>query len=179
MSIATVQLDFRGSAATPVRWFAWLALLGVVCAVVAIAEHAGALTEEVEALQARQQNLQERLRPAGARKTPAKPDAEALRSIELANGAIDKLSVPWHELLRSFESIRLPHIGLLSLVPNAQERSLRMSGEARSVPDLMAYVERVTALPLLADVHLLGYETVPREGVQVVAFTLSAKWLAR
>jgi hypothetical protein len=171
-----------GSGPSPggwVRWLAWLALAGAALALVALADHASALDTELDVLRARNQLLAERLRPASARKVPPKPDADELRRIELANGAIDKLAVPWDDLLGSLEAIRVPHIGLLSLVPNAQERSMRLSGEARSVPDLMGYVERITALPLLAQVHLLGYETVPRDGAQVISFTLAARWQPR
>ena len=42
--------------------------------------------------------------------------------------------------------------------------------------DLLAYVGRVTEQPALSGVHLLGYNTVLREGVPVVAFTLAATW---
>jgi hypothetical protein len=183
MSLTALQLEFHGPVRTPGGWvraLAWLLLGAAVFGAAAFAEHANTLGEEQDALQSRQQLLQARLRPAQARGfTVPKPDPEELRRIALANAAIDKLSVPWNELLSAFESIRLPHIGLLSLVPNADERSMRMSGEARSVPDLMAYVERVAALPSLAQVHLVGFETVPRDGARVVSFTLFAKWQAR
>jgi hypothetical protein len=67
-------------------------------------------------------------------------------------------------------------MGLLALVPNAQDRSIRLSGETRSVPELLAYVDRVAAQPMLGQVHLLSYDTVPRDGAQVISFTLAARW---
>jgi hypothetical protein len=183
MSLAAPRLEFHGPVRTAGGWvrvLAWCLLGTALLGAAAFAEHAAQLSDERDALQSRQEVLQARLRPLSARSAAApKPDADELRRIAQANAAIDKLSVPWNELLSAFEAIRLPHIGLLSLVPNAEERSMRMSGEARSVPDLMAYVERVTALPALTQVHLVGFETVPRDGARVVSFTLFAKWQAR
>jgi hypothetical protein len=51
-----------------------------------------------------------------------------------------------------------------------------LSGEARSVPDLLAYVDRLAALRTLEEVRLEGYETVVRDGVDVVSFTVAASW---
>jgi hypothetical protein len=182
MSAAPFQLDFsprRRGAARWARWLAWLALGLVAWGVVTLADHAAGRGGEVAVLQQRQESLQRKLNPLQARQAPPKPTPEDARRIELANGAIEKLSVPWAQLLQAFESVRVPRIGLLSLVPNAQERSVRLSGEARTVPDLMVYVARLSALPSLTHVHLVGYDTVLREGAQVVSFTLSATWQAR
>ena len=136
MNIAALELDFRSShhrGGDWARWLAWLALIGTVLGVAALADHAVALGNELDALQAHNQMLEARLRPSGARKTRPQADAEELRRIERVNGAIDKLSVPWHELLQSLESVRATRIGLLSLIPNAQDHSLRLSGEAGTV----------------------------------------------
>jgi hypothetical protein len=63
------------------------------------------------------------------------------------------------------------------MTPDAKERSLRLAGEARTMPELLAYVDRLAAQPGLRQVHLLGYDRVVREGTEVVAFTLLARWV--
>ena len=42
--------------------------------------------------------------------------------------------------------------------------------------ELLAYVDRLAARPELRQVHLLGYNTVQRDGVSAVSFTLAASW---
>ena len=65
------------------------------------------------------------------------------------------------------------------MAPNARDRSLRLTGEIRSIDPLFDYVDRLAAQPALGQVHLQGYSTVVRDGASVVAFTVAGAWLQR
>ena len=104
------------------------------------------------------------------------PDASTLAASRRANAVIDQLSVPWADLFHAVEAADASGLAVLALTPNARDRTLRLAGEARSMGELLAYVERMAAQPTLRQVHLLGYSTAVRDGVSVVTFTLAATW---
>jgi Tfp pilus assembly protein PilN len=169
-----LQLDFHPLSARRARRRAWATLSIVVLCVASAGVRLAQLNEEVDTLEARHEVLAARLHPARARSVTVGP--ELTRRIVSANQAIDELAVPWDSMFRAIESADARGLGVMSLVPNARQRSVRLSGEARSVPELLAYVDRLGALQALDQVRLEGYETVVRDGADVVSFTVAATW---
>jgi len=176
MRVAPLQLDFRGPATSAWRWLGWALLgLGAVVAV-AVADRYEHLSREHDAVQSRAEQLGNRLRAAPPDRGRAQPDAQTLADIRRANLIVDELTVPWDDLFDAVEAADVRPLGLLALTPNARDRSLRVAGEARSIADLLGYVDRMASQPALSQVHLLSYNTVVRDGISVVSFTLAASW---
>lgn len=170
-------LDFHPSSTRKRRWGEWVLL---VAALVGVALFAGALARSrgaIETQEARLDLLTARLRPARPRAESVGP--ELAHRIAAANQLVDELAVPWNALFDAIESADARGLGVMSLAPNARQRTLRLGGEARSVPDLLAYVDRLAALKVLEQVHLEGYETVQHDGIDVVSFTVEATWPLR
>ena len=170
----TLRLDFHPRAARASRTLAWGALALACIAAAATALHLARANDTLSDLRARHDVLEARARPVQRRSEVVGP--ELAHRIASANQAIDALAVPWDALFRSIESADARGLGVMSLVPNARTHLLRLSGEAKSVPDLLAYVDRLAALQALQQVHLEGYDTVVRDGVSVVSFTVAATW---
>lgn len=179
MTTAALQLDFQRPPASRARWVGWLLLAAAVPAVVLTAESYSRADQAWMLAQSRHEHLQSRWQAARPQRAVAAPDAATLASIRRANAVIDQLSVPWGALFEAIEAADSRGLGVLSLTPNARDRSLRLAGEARSMEELLAYVQRMAAQPALQQVHLLGYGTALREGVPVVSFTLAATWQPR
>ena len=176
MRSALLQLDYRRAPTSPWRRVGWslLALAAIATAIVAagyarIADHHALVV-------ARAQKLAERMSAASPKRSTPPPDARTLGEVVRARAIVDELTVPWTDLFEAVEAADAKPLGLLALTPNSRDRSLRMAGEARSVIDVLEYVERMARQPALGQVHLLGYQTVVREGVPVVSFTLAASW---
>lgn len=173
----SLLLDFHPASARRARWGEW-ALLAVALAGAAL--FASALVREraaIETQETRRELLTARLQPVRPRAESIGP--ELARRIVAANQLADELAIPWDALFDAIESADARGLGVMSLAPNARQRGLRLAGEARSVPELLAYVDRLAALKLLDQVHLEGYETVQRDGVDVVSFTVAATWRLR
>lgn len=179
MTTAALQLDFQRPPASHARWVGWLLLAAAVPAVVLTAESYSGAEQAWMLAQGRHEQMQARGQADRPQRAVAPPDATTLASIRRANAVIDQLAVPWGELFDAIEAADARGLGLLSLTPNARDRSLRLAGEARSMEELLAYVQRMAAQPALRQVHLLGYGTVMRDGVPVVSFNLAATWQAR
>lgn len=176
MSRAALQIDFRRPARPAGRWLGWLALALAVPVVVAFSEAYREVEQLREAAQSRHDRLADRLRGSGLRRAAASPDAQLLADVRRANTIIDQIVVPWDALFEAVEGADARGLGVLALTPNARDRSLRLAGEARSMDELLAYVDRLAAQSALGRVHLLSYRTVAREGVSVISFTLAATW---
>lgn len=176
MSTAALQLDFKRPPVARARGLGWLLLALVLPLVVLSAQSYRDATEVWERAQDRHAHLQGRMRVSDTPRASATPDAATVLAVRHANAVIDQLSVPWDELFAAIEAADARGLGMLSLTPNARDRTLRLAGEARSMAELLAYVERMATQPALQQVHLLGYGTTARDGVSVVSFTLAATW---
>jgi hypothetical protein len=176
MSAAPFELEFYGPPRPRWRWLGWAMLVAAVMGGFAVSEQLSAASQRHAVAESRHDQLSERLRVKAPRRAAVAPDPQTLADVQRANLIIDQLTVPWDELFDAVEAADARGLAVLSMTPNARERSLRLAGEARSMTDLLAYVSRVAEQPLLGQVHLQGYNTVAREGVTVVAFTLAATW---
>lgn len=176
MTTAALQLDFKRPPAARARGVGWLVLALAVPVVVLSAQAYSRSTAAWERAQDRHAHLQGRLRVSETPRVSAAPDAATVLAVRRANAVIDQLSVPWDDLFAAIEAADARGLGVLSLTPNARDRTLRLAGEARSMAELLAYVDRMAAQPALQQVHLLGYGSTARDGVPVVSFTLAATW---
>lgn len=179
MNTVPLQLDFRQPPRSGWRWFGWAGLAAAVALVMALSGHYAEVARRHAVASSRHALLAERVRAAAPRRDAAVPAAQTLADVKRANAVIDQLTVPWDALFDAVEAADVRGLGLLSLTPNARDRTLRLAGEARSMAELLAYVERMAAQPALHQVHLLGYANAVRDGVAVVSFTLAARWRAQ
>lgn len=175
MSAPGLDLDFVRKTPSPARRWGWLLLLALAAACVPLADSYSQAVELRDDAQNKVDRLS-RLAQPRAKRRPAAADSQTLADLHRANAVIDQLIVPWDELFDTLEAADARRVAVLSVAPNARDRSLRLAGEARAMDDLLAYVSRLAERPALAQVHLLGYSTVMREGVPLISFTLAASW---
>lgn len=176
MTAPALQLDFRQPPRSRWRGVGWLGLVAAVIGVVVVSESHSEAVAAHEQAQRRHALLAVRVTERSPLRSVAAPDAQTLSDIGRANAVIDRLTVPWDALFDAIEGADARQLGLLSLAPNASDRSLRLAGEVRSMDELLAYVERLAAQATMTQVHLQGYRRTQRDGVSVVSFTLAATW---
>jgi len=150
--------------------------LGAVLAVVALALLGGQgwlAWEARQAAQAEQAGLTqliERGRAAAPNRAMTAQDQKRHVQIE---GLAAELAAPWEDLLRIFESQAGARITLLKFEPDAQSGLLRVTGEARQLAAILAYVAALEKEPLLREVlltqHRPAREADPAEALAAVA----------
>jgi hypothetical protein len=153
-------------------WPAWLLLvLGLALAV----DVALGWRQAREQLAQAQQPV---ARPAPRR--PAEPPlSEATRrELAAARQVLGQLAIPWEALFRSIEDADSAATALLTIEPDAARRSVRLSGEARDYPAILALAARLEAGGVLQRVHLQNHQLRDDAPGRPTQFTLSAHWAA-
>lgn len=167
-----LQIDFvrRPPLASALGWL--LLLCGVAGIAVVLADTLAAR----EQLRSAQDHLDRQTRqaraPAPRRSAPVLAP-ERQRSADRASAALQR---PWGELLLALEAHTDSRVAVLALQGNGEDGSLRLSGEARSMKDVAAYLEQLRAQPALRGVVLSSHEGRSEAGVNLVRFTLDAQW---
>jgi hypothetical protein len=149
---------------------AWISLaVGVIALMVAIGSYSS-VSAEHEAL-ADATNVA----PAAV---PAAGESEARRraregAAKRSAKVLANLTVPWPTLFTALESAAGDGIVLTGLMPEAENRRVRISGEARRFQDIPAYTKKLLGTKAFANVLLLAHDTLDNSRI---AFTLQADW---
>jgi len=123
---------------------------------------------EIDRIEAAQDLLVGERRPAQARKSL---DDE----IKGAEAIVRQLALPWAAMVQAVEGASSPDVALLQMQPDAQQRQLRLTAEARSERAMLAYLERLAAAQVLADVHLASHQVMLDEPRRPIQFTVLAR----
>jgi hypothetical protein len=177
MRAAAIALDLVRPPQRAARAVAWVLLVAVVLLAAEQARRHAAAEEAAEQLTLRRELLQLRSSgPAGASK-PASANAATQARLARAAPLVAHLSLPWDGLFAAIEAADSRRLALLTLEPHARDASLRLSGEAASLAEVLAYIDRLSRQPLLDQVHLAGFESAQREGAGIVVFSVQARWM--
>ena len=65
---------------------------------------------------------------------------------------------------------------LEALQPDPQDGTVRLSGEARSLPAVLGYLELLQQQPVLSQVRLESHETMVQEPQRPVRFVAVTRW---
>lgn len=172
-----LHLDFAARPPLRPRWS--MALLGVgllACATVALNYQAA--TDELADRELQRAGLErrvERLSAAGGGGTAAARLQFSAQAVEAAQ----QLKKPWDAMLSDLEAAvgeSTGSVALLSVEPDVTQRQMRITGEARQLADILAFVGRLGSAASLHQPTLTAHQSRPSEGVPVIAFTILAGW---
>jgi hypothetical protein len=102
--------------------------------------------------------------------TPARLEDEA-RSAETV---VRQLTVPWAALIRTIEQAATKEVAILQLQPDAEQRILRLTAEARSRDAMFDYLRRLSQARGLAEVHLVSHQVQRDDPQQPIQFAVQA-----
>jgi Tfp pilus assembly protein PilN len=168
ISAQRVELDY----VAPVRRPSWP---GLVVLALAVAASGVLLTRyrdaqlEVLRLEAAS-GLVAPQRAAARAVTPARLEDEA-RSAE---AVVRQLTVPWAALIRTIEQAATKEVAILQLQPDAEQRVLRLTAEARSRDAMFDYLRRLSQARGLAEVHLVSHQVQRDDPQQPIQFAVQA-----
>jgi len=97
--------------------------------------------------------------------------------IKDANAVMLQLPLPWNDLFREIAASQQKQIALLSIVPDANRRNIKISGEAKNLKVLLAYIRELQKSKSLNSVYLRKHRVNVRSAQKPVDFTIIANWV--
>ncbi len=138
---------------------------------------ASALRSQLDDIEARLAKAQRRADRLDISRRDSRPEnvfsadeSKALRQ------AISAIRIDWAQLYRSIDAATSEDISLLAIRPNAQGRSVQLSGDARDLKAALAFVEALRREPF-ANVALLSHQIKQNDPQRPIIFEIAATWL--
>lgn len=168
MTPRRLELDY----VAPRRRVAWVGLAVLALGIVA----AAVLLERYRAVQHEFARLQASQRVAGAPPRPARtiPKQRIDDEYKQVESAVHQLTLPWGALIQSVEEASSSDVAVLQLQPEAQQRRLRLTAEAKDHDAMLAYLRRLGETKLLHEVHLLSHQVQLEDPQRPTQFSLQA-----
>jgi|GEM_PF-5127232 len=96
--------------------------------------------------------------------------------LNVASRAMAQIQTPWNEVLSELEKATDETVALTQMESEAKSRNVRLSGEAKTISDVLAFAERLRKSGRFSEVALVGEESKQAGPVKVVGFTMQAAW---
>jgi hypothetical protein len=163
-----LQLDYIAPARRPV----WPGLLLLVLSVAI----AGVLVARYREAQLELARLQAMASLASAERKPMRtiPKERLDEEVKLAEGVVRRLSLPWGSLVQAIEQASTRDIAVLQLQPDAENRVVRLTAEARNGGAMFEYVRRLNAAKGLTDVHVVSHHLQRDDPQRPIQFSVQA-----
>lgn len=104
-------------------------------------------------------------------------------SIEIApderlqiQATVTALMAPWASLLLGIEASDMQDVALLSFEPNRKKNQVTLTGEAKNLESIFAYIQKLEAQPTLEKVYLQKHSIDEANLSKPVTFTVYAQW---
>lgn len=94
--------------------------------------------------------------------------------VKAAEAVVRSLTLPWAALVEALERAATREVAVLQLQPDAQNRVLRLTLEARSRQAMFDYARRLGASGLLADAHILSHQVMADDPQKPIQFSVQA-----
>jgi len=89
---------------------------------------------------------------------------------------VRQLALPWAQLIDSLERAATKEVALLNIQPDAQNRVLRVTAEARRQELMLDYLRRLSATGAFAEVHLVSHQVREDDPGRPVQFAVQASF---
>lgn len=153
------------------RWlgYALLAVSVVIAADLVVRYQAARL--DLERIEAGRDLLNaERRQP---RPIPREKLDEQIKNVELI---VRQLALPWATLIRTLEDAATKDVAILQLQPDAQQRLLRVTAEARHQEALLEYLRQLASAKALLNVHLVSHQVQFDDPQRPIQFAVQASF---
>jgi|SRR5688572_17185778 hypothetical protein len=168
MSVRRVELDYVARVRRP----AWpgLAVLAVALAV------AGWLAKDYREARLQLTRLETTAGMLGPERRPVRalPKERLEAEARSAEAVVRELTLPWAALIRSLEEAAMRDVAILQLQPDAHQRVLRLTAEARNQEAMFQYLRRLAAAKNLGEAHLVSHQVQRDDPQRPIQFSVQA-----
>jgi len=162
-----LELDYVASPRRQ-RWTG-IAVLAVGClASASLVVRDRDLRQQLAALDATQGMLN------AERPTKALPKERIDEQMKMVNAVLKQLTLPWAQIIAAVENSATDDVVILQMQPEAQQRLLRLTAEAKNQKAMIEYVARLEQEGALAEVHLIRHEVQSEDPARAIQFSVQA-----
>jgi hypothetical protein len=160
----------------PARRTPWVGYLLLVLAAIAAAGTAERFRDAQLAAE-RQETARGLL---NVQRAPAKaiPKSRLDEQVKNAEAVVRQLTLPWARLIQTIEAAGNNDVAILQLQPDAQQRILRITAEARNQDAMVDYLRRLSQVDGFGHVHLLNHQVQQDDPHRPVQFAAQASFRA-
>jgi Tfp pilus assembly protein PilN len=170
MTPLRLELDYVAAPSAP-RW------IGISVLVLALAV-AGSLVlrysdtrHQLAALDAAHGLLNADRRPARA-----VPKERLEQEAKIIDAAVRQLTLPWAQMIEAVEAASSSDVVVLQLQPEAQQRTLRLTAEAKNGEAMLRYVRRLGENRVLSAVYLASHQVQMEDPSRPIQFSVQASF---
>ncbi|MGA7178377.1 MAG: PilN domain-containing protein [Thiobacillaceae bacterium] len=172
-----VQLDYQRNM-RPIPWLGWGVLVASLAGLALVGTHALALDQRLAVWETKAERI-EHLASLRAHVPPpetVQSAREQILEVDHANQVLRELTLPWSAMFRAVESSSGKTVTLLSMEPNVQKGTLKISGEARNIAAMLDYVRQLGQREVFSTVYLQNHQVRQDDPEKPVRFSLLAAW---
>jgi hypothetical protein len=165
MKPARIELDYVAAPRRPL----WPGVT-VLAVSLALAGHLGLRQQSVHrdlGALAAVQGARDMTQPRAASKT-------ADEELKQAENVVRQLTLPWSDIVRAIEGASMRDVGVLNMQPDAQQRVLKLTAEAKTRDAMLEYVRRVAQTQGLSDVYIVSHQVRAEDPSRPIQFSLQA-----
>ena len=102
---------------------------------------------------------------------PAKTNDEELKQAETV---VRQLTLPWSDIVRAIEGASMRDVGILNMQPDAQQRLLKLTAEAKTREAMLEYVRRIAQTQGLSNVYIVSHQVQTENPSRPIQFSVQA-----
>jgi Tfp pilus assembly protein PilN len=112
------------------------------------------------------------------RRATREPVERLDEQVKAAEAAVRQLTLPWAALIEVLEDATTNDVAVLQVQPEAQQRLLRITAEARNHKAMLQYQSNLAAARVLDNVHLLNHQVQLEDPQKPLQFSIQATFKA-
>jgi Tfp pilus assembly protein PilN len=93
---------------------------------------------------------------------------------KIIDSAVRQLTLPWAQIIQAVEAASTGEVTVLQLQPETQQRSLRLTAEAKNREAMLRYVRRLGETRVLSGVHLVNHHVQTEDPSRPIQFGVQA-----
>lgn len=112
----------------------------------------------------------------GRRAPKVIPKERLDEQVKNTEAVVRQLALPWALLIYALEEAATRDVAILQLQPDAQQRLLRITAEARDKEAMLEYLRRLMAAKAFFNVHLLNHQVQIEDPQRPIQFSVQTSF---
>lgn len=113
---------------------------------------------------------------ADRRPQRAVPKERLEQEAKIIDAAVRQLTLPWAQMIEAVERASSSDVVVLQLQPEAQQRTLRLTAEAKNGEAMLGYVRRLGESRVLSAVYLASHQVQMEDPLRPIQFSVQASF---